>query len=284
MIRRLVIPIRADGMGENVLSHAALIAHRFHAHVEMLHCSPRPEDMLPFGIPLAGFLREQVLQSAARLASEEEAKLRGQFDAIVARLGLTPSPVPLAGRATAAWREVPGKQVDVIKTHGRLADLIVVSKPDRDRNLGANTLKSALFNTGRPVLMCPPREDPPEVLGEHVAIAWNGSTEAARAVAMTLGLIQAARAVSIFAGGTEVHGASPADLIDYLAARGVAAVLHGFEAKGRIGQRLLEAAEAFAADMMIMGAYSHSREHETVFGGTTQWVVDNVRLPVVLVR
>ena len=52
--------------------------------------------------------------------------------------------------------------MDVIKRHGRLADLVAVAKPDRDRNLGVNTLKSALFNTGRPVLLCPPADTAPQ--------------------------------------------------------------------------------------------------------------------------
>ncbi len=67
--------------------------------------------------------------------------------------------------------------VDVIRRHGRLADLIAVPQPDVDRNLGANSLKAALFRTGRPVLMVPNDVAPPETLGAHVTIAWNGSLE-----------------------------------------------------------------------------------------------------------
>ena len=62
----------------------------------------------------------------------------------------------------------------MIRRHGRLADMICVAKPDVDRSLGANTLKAALFHTGRPVMMCPPTETAPDALGARVAIAWNG--------------------------------------------------------------------------------------------------------------
>lgn len=284
MIRRIVIPLRSDGKGENLVAHAALLARRFGAHVEALHCRPRPEDMLPYGIPVAAFLRKQILESAARVADEEEATLRSRIEAATSGTGLVWSDRPEPGRATISWREVPGKQVDVIRTHGRLADLIVVAKPDRDRNLGANTLKSALFHTGRPVVMCPPRPEPPKALGERVTIAWNGSMQAARAVAMTFDLIRAAASVTILTGGTEIHGASARDLADYLAARGVTAALQPFEAKAHAGELLLRASDALGADLMIMGAYSRSHGQETVFGGTTQEVVDGAAMPVVLVH
>jgi nucleotide-binding universal stress UspA family protein len=174
--------------------------------------------------------------------------------------------------------------MDVIKRHGRLADLVAVAKPDRDRNLGVNTLKAALFNTGRPVLVCPPAETPPTVLGERIAIAWNGSMEAARAVALTLPLIQAADEIVILDGGTGDHGASGDELLRYLEIRGVKARREPVSGGDNPGQAILAAAAAAGADLLVMGAYSHSREHESVFGGATQHVVDQAGMPVVMVH
>ena len=284
VIRKILVPIRGDGKGENTLAHAAVLAHRFGAHVEAVHSRPRPEDMLPYGIPVPGFLRDEIVKSAAEVANAEEAKLRADFDRWAAGLGL-PQRVGSDARApTVSWREAEGKQVDVIKTHGRLADLIVVAKPDRDRNLGANTLKSALFHTGRPVLMCPATDAAPEVLGACVAIAWNGSAEVARAVALTIDLIQAAAQVVVLSGGEEIHGASAEELLNYLALRGVEARLERVAAGGRIGDTLLAASAGAGADMMIMGAYRNSHEHETIFGGNTQAVVDRAMMPVAFVH
>ena len=108
---------------------------------------------------------------------------------------VTELPPPL-DHPTASWHEAEGRQIETIRVHGRLADMIAVPKPDRDANLGANTLKSALFATGRPVLMCPDAPAP-EGFGERIAIAWNGSTESARAVALSMDLIREAKAVHI---------------------------------------------------------------------------------------
>lgn len=284
MIRKILVPIRGDGKGENTLAHAAVLARRFNAHLEAVHSRPRPEDMLPYGIPVPGFLRDEIVKSAADVADAEEVKLRADFDRWVTALGLATGVRPDSPAPTVSWREVEGKQVDVIKAHGRLADLIVVAKPDRDRNLGANTLKSALFHTGRPVLMCPTTQSAPSVLGATIAIAWNGSAEVARAVALTLDLIQAAGDVVVLSGGEEIHGASAEELLDYLALRGVVARLERIATAGRIGEVLLKASAAAGADMMIMGAYRNSHEHETIFGGNTQTVVDGARMPVAFVH
>ena len=280
-IQKIVIPIRGDGKGNNVLAHAAALARRYDAHVEALHCRPRPADLMPYGVPIPAFLKRQIEESASGVANEEEKTLRTEFSSLLPPLGLTEGE---QGAATASWREAPGKQIDVIKTFGRLADLIVVAKPDRDRNLGANTLKAALFSTGRPVMMCPPREDAPTTLCEHITIAWNGSTEAARAVALTLDILQAAGRVTILSAGEEIYGATAEDLLAYLSGRGIAATLERFEPENGIAAGLLKRSAEIGADTMIMGAYGDSHERETVFGGNTQTVVDTAEMPVIMIH
>lgn len=284
MIRKILVPIRGDGKGENVLAHAALLARRFDAHIVAVHSRPKPEDMLPFGIPIPGILRDEIIKSSSEVANAEETKLRHEFDDWAERFGLTQSDRPIANTPTVSWREAQGKQVDVIKIYGRLADLIAVAKPDRDRNLGANTLKSALFHTGRPVLMCPMAKQVPASIGTHVAIAWNGSTEVARAVALTLNLIQSAERVTVLSGHEELHGASAEELLDYFGMRNISAGIRRIVTTGRIGDTLLAEAAATGADLLIMGAYRNSHEHETFFGGNTQTVVDHSSMPVVLVH
>ena len=59
-IRRILVPVRGDGKGEGVLDHAVSLARRFKAHVDVLHCRPRPEDMLPFGVSVPAMLRKAV--------------------------------------------------------------------------------------------------------------------------------------------------------------------------------------------------------------------------------
>lgn len=289
MIRKVFVPIRGDGKSLAVLRHAIAVSRRFNAHIQAAHCRPRPEDLLPFGVPIPAFLHEQLKEQSTSVADAEEAKLRADFDALLRSEGLVETPIGDVSvdenRPTISWTEALGKQVDAIKTMGRLCDLVVVAKPDRDRNLGANTLRAALFNTPAPVLMAPPKDPPTASFGERIAIAWNGSLEAARAVAMTLPMIERATAVTVLTiGPGERHGASIDDLTTYLAIRGVKVEVKASESSARPGDALLEQAQAANADLLIMGAYGHSRERETVFGGATQQVVDHAMQPVILVH
>ena len=284
MIRKILVPVRGDGKGDNVLAHAAALARRFKAHVEITHCRARAEDLLPYGVPIPAFMKKQIFDQAGRLADQEEAALRTELQVLAETLRLDLSGAPGSQSPTASWVEEQGRQVEVIRRHGRLADVICVAKPDVDRNLGANTLKAALFHTGRPVMMCPPAEAAPETLGAHVSIAWNGSTHAARAVALTLGLIEGADEVTILTAGEEIHGAKAEDLVDYLAIRDIPATIRRFKASRNVGSELLRQSVAAGADLMIMGAYSESHERETLLGGNTQRVVDTATSPVVMVH
>jgi nucleotide-binding universal stress UspA family protein len=252
-----------------------------------VHCRARPQDLIPYGVVVPSALRKQIEAQAVELANAEEANLQDQFRALMGKLGLEviEAGIPPLDRPSAGWCEEQGKQMDVIKSYGRLADLVAVAKPDRDRNLGVNTLKAALFNTGRPVLICPPAARVPAQLGQRVAIAWNGSSEASRAVALAMPLIQEADEVVVLDGGASDHGAGGEELLRYLAIRGVKARRESIHATDNPGAAILAAAVGVAgADILVMGAYSHSHERETVFGGATQHVVDHTTMPVVMVH
>ena len=285
MIKKIFVPIRGDGKGENVLRHAAVLAKRFNAHIEAAHSRPIMEEVLPFGLQMPSFMRDDIKKQAVELADAEEKKLREQFDAIVASQGLTLTDAPQAGGPSIAWIEESGKIIDVMKHRARLADLLVVAKPDRDRNVGTNTLKAALFSSGRPVLMAPPAESAPSSLLERIAIAWNGSFEATRALVAAHELIRLASAVTVLTvGHSEAHGASAEELVSYLGLHGVSATVRSAEKRGDVGATLLAEARAAGADTLLMGAYGQSHERETIFGGNTQTVVDEATMPVVFVH
>jgi hypothetical protein len=162
------VPVRGDGKGDNVLAHAAALARGFNAHIEITHCRAKPENLLPFGVPIPAALRAQLVESTSQVFDIEEAGLRGEVLALSKILNIRMSKKADGKSVTANFVEEAGRQIDVIGHHGRLADIIAVAKPDIDRNLGANTLKAALFNTGRPVLMCPePIGTIPDILGSQ---------------------------------------------------------------------------------------------------------------------
>jgi nucleotide-binding universal stress UspA family protein len=283
MIRKILVPVRGDGKGDNVLAHAAALARRFNAHIEITHCRAKPEDLLPFGVPIPAALRKQLVQNSAEVFDAEEAGLRAEVEALSKALELRLTDTPSGKEVTASFVEEAGRQIDVIKHHGRLADLIAVAKPDIDRNLGTNTLKAALFSTGRPVLMCPePTGKAPEVLGKNIAIAWDGSLESSRAVISTLSLLSAAETVSILTVRAKPIAVTPDELKEYLNSHKVKASVEVIDAKPNVARALLDSSESVGADVLVLGAYSRNQELERILGGTTQYVVDNAMIPVIM--
>jgi nucleotide-binding universal stress UspA family protein len=284
VIRKILVPVRGDGKGDNVLAHSAVLAKRFNAHVVVTHCRPRPQDMLPYGVPVPGFLKDRLEQQAAELGELVADTLEKEFTGLVEKFGLVVSKDPIPGKATASWVEESGRQVEIIKRHGRLADLISVAQPESNGMLGVNSLKAALFHTGRPAMMCPDTETVPENFGSHIAIAWNGSTEAARAVALSRGLLEDADHVTILSGGEEVYGTRAEDLVDYLRTCGVDSQIERFAGTGNVGRELLARAKSAGANLMVMGAYGDNYEKEIMFGGNTQKVIELADMPVVMVH
>ena len=282
MIRKILVPVRGDGKGDNVYAHAAAIAKTAKAHVEVAHCRPKPEDLLPFGIPFPALLKDQLIAQAKTLGDQEENAIRAEFENLSDEFGLEILPKQTSKGPSASWTEAEGKQIEVIKSRGRLADLIAVAQPDRDQNIGTNSLKAALFQTGRPVMMCPETKTVPTDLGQNITIAWNGSTEAVRCVVMTRRLIQAADKITILTVGDATPGTSGEEFQEYLGFREIDAELVSLPKSRSPAEALMKTTQEIGANLMLMGAYGDSHDRETVFGGNTQQVVDHAKIPVIL--
>ncbi|HMB77911.1 MAG TPA: universal stress protein, partial [Kiloniellaceae bacterium] len=278
----ILVPVRDDGMGDNVLTHAAALARRFSARVRVVHCHPKADDLMPYGVVIPRVLRRQIEEVASRNVDVTKDQLLSGFRTLAESLGLKEQD-HTPGTATVRFIEYEGKQVDAVRHFGRVVDLICVPKPDRRQNLGTNTLKAALFSSARPVMMCPHNDALPESFGDHVAIGWNGSLEASRAVALSMAFIEAAKKVSILSSGDTPHAATAAEFQRYLEVRGVAAQVHSFKLRSKnAGQQLLEQCQEIDAGLLVMGAYHDSFERESVLGGNSQAVVDAAAIPVVM--
>lgn len=283
-IAKILCPLRGDDRGEGTLAHALAVGQRYNAHIEAIYCQARTQDLLPHTDMLPGFMRGQIEESIAASTGGEAQRMQALLAEFARANGIEiielGSTVP-RDRVTMAFRTEQGRQASVFGTRGRLADLIVVAQPDPSGTLGVNTLHSSLMNTGRPVLMCPPRPVP-DAFVRHIAIGWNGSTEAARAVALAIDLIQQAEQVTAITVGDTPTGASSADLVEYLAVRGVTCARHPLDEQDNAGRALLRGAADVDADVLLMGAYSRSRGQEALFGGASHYVVRSAEIPVLL--
>lgn len=143
--------------------------------------------------------------------------------------------------------------------------------------------QAVIFDSGRPVLLFP---DTPS-LGriDHVAIAWDGSRAAARALADATPLVGVATQLSIiYAVDEKPLGDDPGRrLFDSLAARGLHAEPYAIHTHGRVvGEALQEKAIELSADLLVMGGYGHSRMREFILGGATLDILTNPMLPILI--
>ncbi len=282
MIKSILVPVRGDGMVATVLAHAAELAKQHTAKVDVVHCRAQAKDILAPGLSLNEFARKVMLEQAAELANRQEDHLRGILRRLAFEYGLSDDEDVQDGTAHCTFTEEHGRMADIVKHAGRLADLIVLPKPQRERNLGQSSLKAALYGAGRPVLICPSQLQPDATFANHVAVGWNGSLPAARAVASSLDIVHAATRVSILTGGkVQAHGPSVEELVEYYALRGITAEVVRFTGKDP-AKELLETTTEIGASLLVIGAYSHSHETEMLFGGNTERIVDQTEMPILM--
>lgn len=160
-------------------------------------------------------------------------------------------------------------------------DLSVAQQPDPDHPVTDYAIESALFGSGRPIIVVPYVHSRPARLGT-VLIAWNESATAARAVGDALPLLEKADRVEIVMITDSGASNSAARLIQHLNRHDVQATRHTIPPAGGVGETLLSYAADIEADLIVMGGYGHSRLREMILGGTTRTMLASMTVPVLL--
>jgi len=191
------------------------------------------------------------------------------------------------GTMTALLEITDTSEIDAVIERGGAYDLLVIAKPEAEAQGQAqaqDVAEAALFHTGRQVLLAP--ADVRETIGERILIAWNRSAQAGRAVSQALPFLERAKEVLIFYVETGAkRGPSPGRLKHYLGLHGVDANVVEIPPDYRsVGEQILDQANEFEADLIVMGAYSKSRLRERLLGGVTQYAFSKADLPVLMTR
>lgn len=185
-------------------------------------------------------------------------------------------------RSLATLYPSPDSLVDLARLH----DLLVLPVPEIN-SFDRNYLQPAIFDTGRPTLMLPSGKDArPLTSLENVVVAWDYSREAARALSDAMPILAKAKRVHVvsISGEKSLRTTSTfCDLEKYLAAHKVNHVVEQRPLAERgVAETLTACARELQADMLVMGAYGHSRFREFVLGGATRGVLSNPALPVLV--
>ena len=194
-----------------------------------------------------------------------------------------------AHRLQGEWQVSQGDTVEVLCHAARWTDLVVVERPqlNPDAPTGWGLVSRTVFGSSAPVVVVPD-SCTIERAGTRIVVAWNASREAIRAIRGALPLLQRADAVVVLEGEPVenpfgLRHLPKLDLRAWLARHDVKAEFRAFKPPSKErGTALLEAARAAGADLIVMGAWGHSRITELVLGGTTRFLFQSSDLPLLV--
>ncbi|MDE0174671.1 MAG: universal stress protein [Defluviicoccus sp.] len=283
--RTVLAPIGAPEIGLSILQTSLHLARAFDAHIDVLHVRPDPRGLVPYtGEGMDGSMIEEIMDVTEREGGEREARSREMFDNFAAEHGLRVADEPETGSGVSiSWQSTVGREDEVVATRGRIYDVVAVGRPVKDAALPSPiTLEAALLDTGRPILVAPPVAG--DGFGRSIAIAWEGSPEAARAIADAIPLLEKADRVTVLsAKAAQVAPIDADDLRRRLAWHGVACEIQSFEAAAsELGAAFLDQSARADADLLIKGAYSQSRLRQLILGGRTRHILAHAEIPVLL--
>jgi nucleotide-binding universal stress UspA family protein len=257
---------------EAILETAVHLAGRNNAHLIGMHVYtgvPAPPVPLPYG--------SDVVRAVAAAQLKETEEIAGIFARMTANRPFV-----------AEWRAEKGPHVDptvVVMEHGRSADLIITGQtdPDWESSPLRDVAEHLALGSGRPVLVVPYVGRYPEI-GRNVVIAWKAGRESARAVFDALPILKQAEQVQILEiaeGGSRSNGGSRDNAIAVALARhGIKPTVHTSMAGDiSVGDEILSRLADMGADLLVMGAYGHSRVRELVFGGVTRHIARHMTVP-----
>ena len=273
----LLVVLGSDAASRGRMALAAALSERFAAHLVGLYPFPVPDIPRTLGYynpalfdPIFRELREKAQEvcDREREAFEHAASLRG---------------------LSAEWRVTEGLEADPA-VHARYVDLTILGQLDPD---GGDTElirprpELVALASGRPILAVP-YAGQFETVGRRVLIGWNATREATRAVNDAMPLLAAADVVTVLTidarEAPDAHGELPgADISLHLARHGVKATIERTVSAGvPAGEVLLSRAADLGADLLVIGAYGHSRMRELLLGGATRSILQSMTVPVLM--
>ena len=279
-IKSILAPITGYEKSDGALITGLRQARRLGAFVDVLHVKPDPRGaiaMVTDGAagPMVTRNMELVEQESEAPATAAQRMIEGACKAA--------DIVASGANAGARFTTIVGRAPDEVAARARVCDLVLMGRVSDESGFDWRmTLEAALMESGRPILLLPAERH--KASGKRVAIAWNGSIEAAHAATAALPFLSQAERVLILSSADKVPVEPPVEaLAEWLGRHGIRAE-QKYVALGSwpVGEQLVGEAAGVGADFVVMGGYGHSRMRETIFGGATRAVLNESRLPVLL--
>ncbi len=282
MAYKSLLSVMTDAtLANGPISQGIALAHAQDAHFEVLCLGV---DRSQTGYYYAG-ANAMVMQETLARAQEEATAIEDTAKSLLKGNGVRWSTESGVAQIADLGRHVAA--------HARFADLVILPKPygkDRDAVELEPTIEAAMFQGQAPVLMVPEASGAtpnPVSTPKSVLVAWNESPEALRAIRAALPFLQAAEVVHIVIIDPPAHGPNRSDpgglISQFLARHGVNVEIEILsKTLPRVSEVLLRHATDTSSEMIVMGAYGHSRFREAILGGATRNMLESADIPVLM--
>ncbi|MBD8892687.1 universal stress protein [Roseibium litorale] len=275
---KTILAVAELGISADTIEMAIAIARAFEAHLTLLPVGEVPN------LPFYGSGAHGYIEIWAKECDQQKAELTAfaaRIEERLSREGISFDVRP--SLSTAAHED------DLVARHAIYCDLAVLLRSAEKElsTMEKNAIDGALFDSGRPVLFIP-NGFKADRTGARVAIAWNSRREAARAVSEALPFLQTAEEITLLmvdpVVGDNDHGEDPgSDIATVLARHGLKITVQSVVSADRpVSCALQDSARELGVDLIVMGAYGHSRLRENILGGTTREMLEQTTIPLFL--
>jgi nucleotide-binding universal stress UspA family protein len=275
-MKEILVLVDASPASQQRVEVAVQYAEKLGAHLTGLFITP--------DVNIPGFFEKSLFREALQ---QHEAEVLQRSD----KLKTVFMQATSALAAGSDWVLEQGGFSEISIGYSRGADMTIIgqSDPGAVENPATGAPDQVILRSGRPTLVIPYVKVPAVIPAKHVLVAWDGSREAARALHDAIPLLQLAEKVVLFTiaepKSAAAQYARPDLVLKHLQRYGIAAQgTHLSKSELGIGDMLLNHLVDTGADMLVAGAYGHSRLREVVLGGVTQSLLSHCSIPVMMSR
>ncbi|UXU76371.1 MULTISPECIES: universal stress protein [unclassified Paracoccus (in: a-proteobacteria)] len=277
MAYKTILTVLTSASQKQQLEAAIALARQQDAHLDVFCLGVDHTQSGYYYAGASAYVFQEAIDKAMQAAAELEQKVSARLTNEDIRWSVDSAVAQVGGLTT------------LIGMRARYSDLVLLNRPygpDATPDAEAVT-EAALFEGGAPVLIAPDGLERP--FGRRILIAWNQSNEAMTAVRRALPLLIAADAVEITVIAPSPHGPERSDpggaLCQMLTRHGVKAEIAVLaKTEPQISDMIIRRVTEIGADMVVMGAYGHSRFRQAILGGATRNMLEKAQVPVLMAR